>query len=437
VSSEPLLCGAKPRSLTGALCALQNYSLLIIHYSLLLIGGIMGFISERVQSVKPSPTLAIDAKAKLLKQQGIDVVNFGAGEPDFDTPQNIKDAAIKAINAGFTKYCPVAGTPDLKNAVIEKLKKDNSLEYKPEEIIVSCGAKHSLYNLFQTVINEGDEVIIPAPYWVSYPDMAILAGGEPVIINTGDKNNFKITPQILEKVITSKTKALVLNSPSNPTGATYSKEELEAIADICVKNNILIISDEIYEKLIYDGFQFASIAQVSQKAKDITVVVNGVSKSYAMTGWRIGYAAGPKEIISGMEKIQSQSTSNATSISLKAAAEALNGKQDDVEMMRKEFEKRRDYIVERLNNIKGITCLKPNGAFYVYPNISALLGKTYGGKTINTDMELADYLLDTAKIAVVPGSAFGTQGYIRISYATSLKNIEEGINRLEAAVSGK
>ncbi|MDR3113466.1 MAG: pyridoxal phosphate-dependent aminotransferase, partial [Endomicrobium sp.] len=291
----------------------------------------MGFISERVQAVKPSPTLAIDAKAKSLKQQGVDVINFGVGEPDFDTPQNIKNAAVKAINDGFTKYCPVAGTPELKNAIIAKLKRDNNLEYKPEEIIVSCGAKHSLYNLFQTVIDEGDEIIIPAPYWVSYTDMSILAGAKPVIINTRDKNHFKITPQALEKVITSKTKAIVLNSPSNPTGATYLKEELEAIAEICVKSNILIISDEIYEKLAYDNFQFTSIAQISQKAKDLTVVINGVSKAYAMTGWRIGYAAGPKEIISGMEKIQSQSTSNAASISIKAAVEALNGQQNDVE----------------------------------------------------------------------------------------------------------
>jgi aspartate aminotransferase len=394
----------------------------------------MGFISERVKAVKPSPTLAIDAKAKSLKQQGVDVINFGVGEPDFDTPDNIKGAAVKAIKDGFTKYCPVAGTPELKNAIIEKLKRDNGLEYKPEEIIVSCGAKHSLYNLFQTVLNKGDEIIIPAPYWVSYTDMAILAGGEPVIINTGDKNHFKITPQTLEKVINSKTKAIVLNSPSNPTGATYSKEELEAIAEICVKSNILIISDEIYEKLAYDKFQFTSIAQISKKAKDITVVINGVSKAYAMTGWRIGYAAGAKEIVSGMEKIQSQSTSNAASISIKAAVEALNGPQDDVEMMRKEFEKRRNYIVERLNNIKGVSCLKPSGAFYVFPNISALLGKTYGGKVINTDMEFADYLLDKARIAAVPGSAFGTQGYIRISYATSLKNIEEGINRFEESL---
>jgi aspartate aminotransferase len=397
----------------------------------------MGFISERILAVKPSPTLAIDAKAKSLKQQGVDIINFGVGEPDFDTPQNIKEAAIKAITSGFTKYCPVAGTPELKNAVIEKLKRDNGLEYNPEEIIVSCGAKHSLYNLFQTLINEGDEIIIPAPYWVSYTDMAILAGGEPVIINTGDKNHFKITPQTLEKVITAKTKAIVLNSPSNPTGATYSREELESIADICIKNNILIISDEIYEKLVYGDFQFTSIAQISQKAKDITVVINGVSKAYAMTGWRIGYAAGPKEIIAGMAKIQSQSTSNASSISIKAAVEALNGRQDGVEIMRKEFEKRRDYTVERLNSVEGLTCLKPNGAFYVFPNVRALLGKTYGGKTINTDKELADYLLDAAKIAVVPGSAFGAQGYIRISYATSLKNIEEGIVRFEKAVGRK
>ncbi|MCA6071431.1 MAG: pyridoxal phosphate-dependent aminotransferase [Endomicrobium sp.] len=391
-------------------------------------------ISKRVQSIKPSPTLAIDAKAKALKQQGIAVINFGAGEPDFDTPKNIKDVAIDAINSGFTKYCPVAGTLEIKNAIINKLKRDNNLTYAPEEIIVSCGAKHSLYNIFQATINDGDEVIIPAPYWVSYPDMVLLAGGKPVIIKTSDKTNFKITPENVEKAITSKTKAIIINSPSNPTGCTYLARELKTIAQICVKNNIFIISDEIYEKLVYDNFKFISIAETALEAKDITIVVNGVSKAYAMTGWRIGYAAGPKNIVSAMSKIQSQSTSNATSISIKAAVEALSGTQEYVESMRKEFEKRRDYIVERLNKIDNISCAKPEGAFYVFPNISALLGKTFNCKTINTDIEFADYLLDVAKIAVVPGSAFGAEGYIRLSYATSIENIREGINRMEATL---
>jgi aspartate aminotransferase len=391
-------------------------------------------ISKRVQSIKPSPTLAIDAKAKALKQQGVDIINFGVGEPDFDTPQNIKEAAINAINAGFTKYCPVAGTLEIRNAIVNKLKRDNNLTYTPEEIIVSCGAKHSLYNIFQSIIDDGDEVIIPAPYWVSYTDMVILAGGKPVIIQTSDKTNFKITPESVEKAITSKTKAIIVNSPSNPTGGTYSAQELKEIAQICVKNKILIISDEIYEKLVYENFKFTSIAEAAPEAKNLTILVNGVSKAYAMTGWRIGYAAGPKNIISAMAKIQSQSTSNATSISIKAAVEALNGTQEYVESMRKEFEKRRNYIVERLNKIEDITCRKPEGAFYVFPNINALLGKTFAGKTINTDIEFADYLLDNAKIAVVPGSAFGADGHIRLSYATSIENIKEGIDRLETAL---
>jgi len=391
-------------------------------------------ISKRVQLIKPSPTLAIDAKAKALKQQGIDVINFGAGEPDFDTPINIKEAAIKAIKSGFTKYCPVAGTPDLKNAIIAKLKKDNGLAYFPEEIIVSNGAKHSLYNIFQAIIDDGDEVVIPAPFWVSYTDIVILAGGKPTIIQTSDKTDFKITPENVEKALTPKTKAIIVNSPSNPTGATYNAEELKAIAEVCVKNKILIISDDIYEKLTYDNFKFTSIVEVHPSAKELTIVVNGVSKAYSMTGWRIGYAAGPKNIISAMTKIQSQSTSNASSISIKASVEALNGTQEYVESMRKEFEKRRDYIVERLNDIKGMTCRKPEGAFYVFPNIKYFLGKTFNDKIINTDIEFADYLLDVAKIAVVPGSAFGAEGYMRLSYATSIENIKNGIDRLAAVL---
>lgn len=392
------------------------------------------YLSKRVKAIKPSPTLAIDAKAKALKEQGIDVISFGAGEPDFDTPDNIKAAAIDAINAGYTKYCPVPGSPEVKKAIIDKLKRDNNLEYTPAEIIVSCGAKHSLYNLFQTIINDGDEVIIAAPYWVSYTDMVILAGGKPVIINTDDKSSFKMTPEAVEKAITPKTKAIIINSPSNPTGSMYTFEELKAIAEVCLKYKIIIVSDDIYEKLVFDGAKFYSIASVSPEVKAITVVVNGVSKAFSMTGWRIGYVAGDKDIVAGMAKIQSQSTSNPTSISLKATVEALNGNQDAVEMMRVEFEKRRNYIVDRLNKMEEISCLKPNGAFYVFPNISKLIGKTFGGKVINNDMELADYLLEKAKIAVVPGSAFGAEGYMRLSYATSVKMIEEGMNRLEQAI---
>ena len=391
-------------------------------------------ISKRANSIKPSPTLAISAKAKKLKSEGVDIINFGIGEPDFDTPQNIKKAAIDAINNGFTKYCPVSGTADLKKAIISKLKNENNLEYLPEEIIVSCGAKHSLYNIFQSVFDSGDEVIIPSPYWVSYPDMAILAGALPVIVSTDDKTNFKITAKQIEHVITPKTKALILNSPSNPTGNTYTFDELKEIADVCLEHNLLIISDEIYEKLVYDNFKYYSIAQVSKEVQKQTLVVNGVSKAFAMTGWRIGYCAGPKEIISAMTKIQSQSTSNPTSISLKATTEALNGPKEEMEKMRQEFEKRRNYITDKLNSINGIKCIKPNGAFYVFPNISKLLGKKYGKKTISTDIELCEYLLDTAQIAVVPGSAFGLPGYIRLSYATSMENIIKGMERLEKAL---
>ncbi|MCX5782637.1 MAG: pyridoxal phosphate-dependent aminotransferase [Elusimicrobia bacterium] len=392
------------------------------------------WLSQRAQNIKPSPTLAIDSKAKALKAQGVNVINFGAGEPDFDTPANIKEAAQKAISEGFTKYCPVGGTPDLKQAIIDKFKKDNNLDYTPEEIIVSCGAKHSLYNLFQSILEKGNEVLIPAPYWVSYPDMVALAGAKSKFIKTKESSGFKISPEQLKKAIGKKTKALIINSPSNPTGGAYTKEELKAIGEICVENKILVISDEIYEKLIYNNFQTSSIASVSPEIKALTIVVNGVSKSYAMTGWRIGYTAGQKEIISAMTNIQSQSTSNPTSIALKATVEALKGPQDSVEKMRQEFEKRRNYIVDRLNSIKGIKCFKPQGAFYVFPNIKKLLGKSYGGKQVNTDSELAEYLLENAKIAVVPGEPFGTPGYIRLSYATSMENIEQGLNRFEEAI---
>lgn len=392
------------------------------------------FLSQRAKAIKPSPTLAIDAKAKALKAQGVDVIGFGVGEPDFDTPQNIKDAAIKAIEMGFTKYCPVGGTDDLKDAIIEKLKKDNGLSYERGEIIVSCGAKHSLYNIAMTVLEKGDEVIIPAPYWVSYPDIVALADAKPVIVNTSEKNGFKMTAEEFRKAITPETKAVIINSPSNPTGSSYSRKELEGIAEVAVEKKILIISDDIYEKLVYDGFEFISIASISKEVKDLTIVVNGVSKAYAMTGWRIGYAAGAKEIITAMTNIQSQSTSNPNSIAMKASTEALVGPQGAINAMVGEFDKRRVYMVERLNRIKGITCLRPNGAFYAFPNVTGLLGKYFNGKLIETSSDMATLLLDEVKVALVPGSAFGAEGFLRLSYATSMEKIKEGMDRVEKAV---
>ena len=392
------------------------------------------FLSQRAKAIKPSPTLAIDAKAKALKAQGVDVIGFGVGEPDFDTPRNIKDAAIKAIEMGFTKYCPVGGTDDLKDAIIEKLKKDNGLSYERGEIIVSCGAKHSLYNIAMTILEKGDEVIIPAPYWVSYPDIVALADAKPVIVNTSEKNGFKMTAEEFRKAITPETKAVIINSPSNPTGSSYSRKELEGIAEVAVEKKILIISDDIYEKLVYDGFEFISIASISKEVKDLTIVVNGVSKAYAMTGWRIGYAAAAKEIITAMTNIQSQSTSNPNSIAMKASTEALIGTQDAVSAMVGEFDKRRVYMVERLNRIKGITCLRPNGAFYAFPNVTGLLRKNFNGKLIETSSDMATLLLDEVKVALVPGSAFGAEGFLRLSYATSMEKIKEGMDRVEKAV---
>ena len=392
-------------------------------------------LSKKTYSVKPSPTLAIDAKAKSLKASGVDVISFGVGEPDFDTPENIKEAAIKAIRSGFTKYTPVGGTDELKTAIIEKLKKDNGLIYEKNEIIVSCGAKHCLYNIAEALYDAGDEVILPAPYWVSYPDQIILNGAAPVIVKTDEGNAFKITPEILEANLSKKTKALILNSPSNPTGLAYDRKSLEAIAEIAVKHDFYIISDEIYEKLIYDGFEHVSIASLGDEIKQRTIVVNGISKSYAMTGWRIGFAAGPRDIINAMTNIQSQSTSNPTSISQKAAVEALTGTQDFILKMVSEFDKRRKYMVERLNNIKGVTCIKPVGAFYAFPNVSSYYGRSFKGNSIKSSMDLSAYLLDEAKVAVVPGAAFGDDRYIRLSYATSMENIQKGLDRIESALS--
>ena len=393
-------------------------------------------LADRVNKIQPSPTLSIDAKAKALKAQGIDIVGFGAGEPDFDTPDNIKSAGKKAIDAGFTKYMPVGGADDLKDAIIAKMKRDNGLDYTRDEISVACGAKHSLYNISQALIQEGDEVIIPGPYWVSYPDQIVLAGGTPVFIMTDEATGFKMTPEQLDQAITPKTKYLILNSPSNPTGSTYLAEELKALGQVLLKHpHVYVVSDDIYEKLIYDGIVFSTIAQVVPELKPRTIVVNGVSKAYAMTGWRIGWACGPKEIMGAMTKMQSQSTSNATSIAQKASVEALNGSQDALPPMVAEFEKRRTYIVDRLNAIPDVTCFRSNGAFYAFPNFSKVYGKsTPSGKKIENSSDFAAYLLEDANVALVPGVAFGDDRYARLSYAISLETIKKGIDRIEVAI---
>lgn len=395
----------------------------------------MALLAQRVQRIKPSPTLAIDTKAKKMIAEGIDVVSFGAGEPDFDTPEHVKEAAVRALKAGKTKYTPVGGIPELKEAIVRKLKRDNGLDYTPDEILVSVGGKHALYNIAQALFEAGDEVIIPSPYWVSYPDQVLLNDATPVIIPTEEKDGFCIRPEVLEKSITSRTKAFILNSPSNPTGGAYSRERLEAIATILVQRNILCISDEIYEKIVYDGFRFVSIASLNPPIKNQTLTVNGASKVYSMTGWRMGYAAGPREIIEAMTKIQGQVTTNINSITQWACVEALNGPQDFLKEWVEEFRKRRDRIVKRFQSIPGVTCFKPQGAFYVFPNISAYFGKKYDGKVIRGSDDLAEYLLDKARVAVVAGSGFGAEGYIRLSYATSMVHIEKGMERIEKALA--
>ena len=391
-------------------------------------------LAERVNKIKPSPTLAVSAKADKMKADGIDIISFGAGEPDFDTPQNIKDAAINALNQGFTKYTAVDGIQELKDAIINKFQRQNGLTYERKQIIVSCGGKHIVYNIAQALFNKGDEVIIPSPYWVSYPDIVLLADATPVIVTTQEKNEFKILPEGLREAITAKTKAIILNSPSNPTGTVYTAEELKKIAEIAVEKNLIVISDEIYEEFVYDGLAFTSIASLGKDIKDLTIVVNGVSKAYSMTGWRIGYAGGPQEIISAMSKIQSQSTSNPTSIAQKASVEALMNSQGAVNTMVEEFDRRRKYMVERLNSIEGISCLKPMGAFYTFPRVSPLYQKRFNGKKIQDSTGFADFLLDVARVAVVPGLAFGDDNHIRLSYATSFEKIQKGLDRIEEAV---
>ena len=389
----------------------------------------MSIISDSLKRIKPSPTIAVTQKARELRAAGKDVIGLGAGEPDFDTPDNIKNAAIKAIKNGDTKYTAVDGTPALKKAIVAKFKRENNLKYSTDQITVGTGGKQVLYNTFMATLNRGDEVIIPAPFWVSYPDMVLLAGGKPKIVKCTEQDGFKLTAKKLKKVISKKTKWVIINSPSNPTGAGYSKKEISDLAKVLIRNKkIHILSDDIYEHVRYDNFNFFTIAQISQ-LKDRTLTMNGVSKSYAMTGWRIGYAAGPKHIIKAIGKIQSQSTSNPSSISQAAAVEALNGKQDFIKTRAKAFKKRRDYVVKSLNSIKGINCLVPNGAFYVFPSCKGLLNK----KTkLKSDSEFVQKLLEKSNVAVVQGSAFGLDGFFRISYATSMKNLQKAMERIKS-----
>lgn len=391
-------------------------------------------LAERTKLIKPSVTLAIAAKAGQLRSKGIDVVNFSAGEPDFDTPEHIKAAAVTALRNGMTKYTDVKGIEPLRAAIANKYEREYGLRYRKEDVLVSCGAKHSLYNVLQAVLDHGDEVVIPAPYWVSYADMALLAGGVPQVIQTGESSGFRITAEQLAAQLTSKTKVFVLNSPCNPTGATYDADELLAIARVLEKHSCLVIADDIYEKIVYDNFQVQNIVALSPALRDRAIIINGVSKTYAMTGWRIGYALGPEEVISAAGKIQSQSTSNPTSIAQAAALEAISGPQEDVGSMVREFNKRRDVIVDRLNAIEGIRCLKPQGAFYVFPNISALFGRAAKGRKLVSPCEVADYLLEEASVAVVPGEDFGSREHIRFSYATGLEDIEKGCKRIESAI---
>ncbi len=392
-------------------------------------------VSERVKKIIVSPTMKVAAEAKRLKGEGHNVIDLSVGEPDFPTPANIKAAAVKAIESNKTYYTVNAGLPELRNAISAKLKKDNGLDFPASDIIVSSGAKQSCYNTVLSVVGPGDEVIIPAPYWVSYPEMVSMAEGKVVYINTKEENGFKVTPEELKNAITDKTKLFILCNPSNPTGSAYSKEELESIAEILIEKQILVMSDEIYEKLSYGTYKFVSFASLSEAAKKITIVINGVSKSYSMTGWRIGYTAGNPEIIKGIDKIQSHSTSNACSIAQYATLEALTGVQDEVENMRVEFEKRRDYFYSEITAIEGITCYKPEGAFYLFPNISSFFGKSFEDTVISNSYDFAMFILNESKIAAVPGSAFGAEGFIRFSYATSMENLVDAVSRLKSTLA--
>ena len=396
--------------------------------------------SERILKVKPSATLAINALANSLKARGVDVIGFGTGEPDFDTPASIKMAAIEAIEAGKTKYTPAGGIPELKKAIVEKFRRDNDLSYETSQVTVNCGGKHSFYNLMQVLLNEGDEVIVPSPYWVSYPPIVQLAGGTPVIVKAPQARGFKLAPDELEKAITKKTRAVIINSPSNPTGAAYTREELEALAEVLLKRDVLIVSDDIYESILYDGMRFVNMANLSPELKKRTIVLNGASKAYSMTGWRIGYMAGDKDIIAKAEILQSQSVSNPTSISQWASVEALTGDQSVIRAMVEAFDRRRMIIIDALNGVPGMSCLMPQGAFYAFPNIEGvtrLPGWREARKKYSQDSEsaaLTAYLLEEAQVAVVPGVEFGADSNIRLSFATSDENIVKGVERIRAAV---
>ena len=396
----------------------------------------MTFISDSLNRIKPSATMVITAKATQLKREGKKVIGLSSGEPDFDTPQHVKQAAIDAINSGYTKYTNIEGIPELRQSIVEKFKKDNDLNYDVSNVIVGTGGKQILFNALMSSLNKDDEVIIPAPYWVSYPDMTLLAGGKPIFVDCSSETNFKLTGEALDKVITKNSKWLILNSPSNPTGSCYSLSELEEIANVVRKHeNLYVMTDDIYEYIVYDNFKFYTLAQVAPDLKDRILTVNGVSKSYCMTGWRIGYAAGPSLLIKAMIKIQGQSTSNPSSISQYAALAGISGSKEFLEPCLNAFDERRHHVVDKLNSINGISCILPEGAFYAYPNVSGLIGKkTQNGKILNNDAEIVEWLLESAEVAAVPGVAFGLEPYFRVSYATSLEVLKEAMNRIEKAV---
>lgn len=391
-------------------------------------------LSTKGQKINASLTLAISAKAKSMKAEGLDVVGFGAGEPDFETPEYIAEAGREAIDKGFTNYTPASGTTELKKAVADKFRRDNGLEYDLDQIIISNGAKHCLFNTFQAILNPGDEVIVPLPYWVSYPETVKMGGGEPVFVEASEDNNFKVKIDDLKETVNDKTKALILNSPNNPTGCVYSEDELKEIGKLAVEKDFFIVSDEIYEELVYEDLVHTSIASLGEDIKEHTIVINGMSKAYAMTGWRIGFAAGPKKVIKIMSNLQSHATSNPNSIAQYASRVGLQGGKEAVARMVEQFEERRDFMVDKVNSIPHLSCTKPRGAFYVMINISELIGSTFGGKEIDGSMSFADILLDSEHVAVVPGKAFGRDKFVRLSYATSLNEIEKGLERIEKFV---
>lgn len=392
-------------------------------------------LAQRMAQIKPSSTLAIDSKAKALRAEGVDVISFGVGEPDFETPEHVREAAVAAIGEGFTRYTPVGGIDALKDAVLSEFQNAYGLTYSREKIVVSCGAKHSLYNLAQVLFEPGDEVLIPVPFWVSYPDIVRLAGAVPVAVPTREEDGFKLLPEALEGAITTRTRALILNSPANPTGSAYTREQLEALAPVILEHRLLVISDDIYYRILFDGYSWWNLAMLGDELKSQTIIVNGVSKSYAMTGWRIGYLAAPAEVAAAVTRIQSQSTSNPNSIAQKAAVAALMGPQDFVKQMVTEFARRRDHMLRRLEDIPGVRVSKPEGTFYMFPNFSSHFGRTYNGRTIRGSMDLAEYLMDTVHLAVVPGAAFGEDGCLRLSCALSMTQIDRGLDRLAAALS--